>query len=533
MLDELAVANLGVIRAARLEPGPGLVVVTGETGAGKTLLLGALRLIGGGTAAADLVGPHADEARVEGRFAAGGTEVVLARRIVAGGRSRAYRDGEMVPAKALGELTSDLVEMVGQHDAHALRSPAALRAMVDGALDAGGRAALASYREAWERLRTAEDAVAQLGGDLRALERERDLARYQADEIAAAGFAPGEDEELAARARRLRNADALAAHVQAAAAAIGDDEGGGSLAVAARELERAARLDPAMADLAGQARDLVALGGDLAADLARQAGDIEADPRALAAVEERLATLAGLQRKYGPTLAAVLDFGAAMTARAAEVESLLARAEGVDAEVAAAHAAVAGAGDDLTAARRGAAKRLADAAVGHLRELGLRDPVVRFSLEPVVPGPHGADRVGVDFASDAALQPAPAAKAASGGELSRLVLALRLAAGAGEAPVVAFDEVDAGVGGATALALGRKLAALAEGRQILCVTHLPQVAAFAATHYVVDRDGNDAAVRRVAGGDRVAELSRMLSGLPESDRGREHAAELLELAARG
>ncbi len=531
MLEELAVANLGVIRAARIEPGPGLVVVTGETGAGKTLLLGALRLLGGAAAAADRVGPHGDEAQVEGRFARDGVEVVLARRVVAGGRSRAYRDGDMVPARVLGELTAGLVEMVGQHDAHALRSPAALRDLVDGALDRGGRAARSAYRAAWGALGELEAAQQALGGDLRALERERDLARYQADEIAAAGFASGDDADLQSRARRLRNAESLAGHLHAAAAAVGDDGAGEALGAAVRELGAAARLDPALAPIAEQARELVALGSELAADVARQATDLEADPEELAAVEGRLALLASLQRKYGATLDEVLAFGEAVAARAAEIDGLLERASGLDTELAAARAAVAGAGDDLAAARRGAGKRLGDAAVGHMRELGLRDPVVRVDVAPAEPGPHGADRVELAFASDAGLTPGPAAKTASGGELSRLVLALRLASGAGEAPVVAFDEVDAGVGGATALALGRKLARLAEGRQILCVTHLPQVAAFAATHYAVDRDGNEATVRLVDGADRVAELSRMLSGLPESERGREHAEELLALAA--
>ncbi len=533
MLEELAVANLGVIAAARLEPGPGLVVVSGETGAGKTLLLGALRLLSGAPAAADRVGPHGDEARVEGRFALpDGSELVLARRLVAGGRSRAYRDGEMVPARLLGELTGGVVEMVGQHDAHALRSPAALRDLVDGALDDSGAAARDSYLAAWSELTALETAQRRLGGDVRALERERDLARYQADEIAGAGFTAGDDGELQAIARRLRNAEELTAHLAAAAAAVGDDGAGAGLATAARQLRAAARLDPGLGDLAGQAAELATLTGELAGDLARRADDLEAQPAELAVVEERLALLGTLQRKYGATLDEVLAFGDGVATRAAEVDALLERAAGLDAELAAAQGVIAGAGRELAEARRRAGKSLADRAAGHLRELGFRDPVVQFEITDAAPAGHGADRVELAFASDAGLAAGPAAKTASGGELSRLVLALRLASGAGDAPVVAFDEVDAGVGGATALALGRKLAALARGRQILCVTHLPQVAAFAATHYAVDRAGTEATVRRVEAGARVEELSRMLSGLPESERGREHAEELLELAGR-
>jgi DNA repair protein RecN (Recombination protein N) len=175
---------------------------------------------------------------------------------------------------------------------------------------------------------------------------------------------------------------------------------------------------------------------------------------------------------------------------------------------------------------------LAGEARSHLHELGFAAPVVRFAAEPIPPGPNGVERVTLEFASDESLTPGPVARVASGGELSRLVLALRLAAGVTDVPIVAFDEIDAGVGGATALALGRKLASLAEGRQVLCVTHLPQVAVHADTHLVVDRDGAEAGVRAVAGDDRVEEISRMLAGTPGSEAGKDHARELLDSARR-
>ncbi len=534
VLEELAVANLGVITEARIEPGPGLVVVSGETGAGKTLLLGALRLLTGGQAAGDRIGPHGDEARAEARFAReDGEEVVVARRVVAGGRSRAYLNGAMAPARALAAATAALVEMVGQHDAHALTRPGDVRRLVDGALDGAGEKARRSYAEAWEQLTRVEAARQEVGGDRKALERERDLVRYQTDEIAAAGFGAGEDAELRSRAARLRNAEALAAHLSAALAGLDDEVGAGAgLGAAWDELRRAARLDGELAGFAERAGEVTELLAELAADLRRRADEPDHDPQTLQQVEARLAVLAGLQRKYGDTLDEVLAFGEEAAQRAAELDALLERAGGIDAELEAARREVAAAGAALAVARRTAGARLATAAVEHLAELGFRRPVVEVDVTDAHPGPAGADRVALLFASDESLTPGAAARVASGGELTRLVLALRLAGGIGEAPVVVFDEVDAGVGGATALALGRKLAALAAGRQVLCVTHLPQVAAFADAHFVVERAGAAASVRRVAGPERVAELSRMLAGMPESDRGRDHAEELLALAGK-
>jgi DNA repair protein RecN (Recombination protein N) len=251
----------------------------------------------------------------------------------------------------------------------------------------------------------------------------------------------------------------------------------------------------------------------------------------LAHVEDRLARLGDLRRKYGDTLDDILTFGEQAAGRAGELDDLLGRAEELETEERKALINVAGAGDALSAARHEAGARLAKAAEGHLRDLGFSAPVVRLDVQSADPSPSGADRVGLAFASDSALSPAPVARIASGGELSRLVLALRLAGGAGDATVVAFDEIDAGIGGTTALAMGKKLAALTTSRQVLCVTHLPQVAAFADTHFVVTRDGNRASVRPVEGEERVEELSRMLAGLPGSDKGREHAAELLTLAS--
>lgn len=531
MLDELAVANLGLITEARVEPGPGLVAVTGETGAGKTLLLGALRLLRGDPARRDRVGPAAEEARVEGRFRVAGEEIVAARRLGADG-SKAYLDGSMVPLRVLEERLQGVVEIVAQHEHLALGREASLRSILDGALDAEGRAARTAYRAAWERWRRLQADQAALGGDRRALERERELALHQAREIAGARPAPGEDARLASELERLQHAAEIGAALGSARAALAEDGGVGDVVGAlVAGLRRVAGFDPSLGAVAERAAGLGAEAADLAAELRRRAEDLEQDPEALEAARARLAILGDLKRKYGETLTEVLAFGEESGTRAERLGDLLERADSLSREEAEAAREVESTGSALTAARAAAGERLGRSAGRHLRELGFRAPVLRVQVASAPPGPGGADRADLLFSSDRSLEPGPVARVASGGELSRLVLAVHLAAGVGEAPVVAFDEIDAGIGGETALSMGEKLSALAQGRQVLVVTHLPQVAAFADTHLVVERKGNRAAVRRVAGAERVEELSRMLGGLPASERGRGHAAELLQAAA--
>ncbi|NNC92830.1 MAG: DNA repair protein RecN, partial [Acidimicrobiia bacterium] len=256
------------------------------------------------------------------------------------------------------------------------------------------------------------------------------------------------------------------------------------------------------------------------------------DPGELQELEARIALLNDLKRKYGADLGEVLAFGARVVARVEEIGDLLGRADRLESELGDARAAVGIAGERLRSARHRVAKEIAGTTVGHLQQLGFTAPVVEIVVRASESAAGGADTVELLFSSDAAIAPGPAGRVASGGELSRLVLSLRLAAGVGEAAIIAFDEIDAGIGGATALAMGEKLQGLAAGRQVLCVTHLPQVAAYATTHLVVDREGATARVRPVIGDERVGEIARMLSGLPESERGQEHALELIELGRK-
>ncbi len=531
MLDELIVSNLGIIESAHLEPGPGFVVVTGETGAGKTMLLGALRLLMGTSARRDLVGPAGGESLVDGRFLFNdGDEVTMRRRVNREGRSKAYLDGSMVPAKALQEKTSAHIEVVGQHDHMLLTTPNGARSLVDAAFGAAGRQAAGDYRKAWEELVLVRQKLELLGGGRRELERELEMAQFQSEEIDAAGFARGDDELLQSRVDRLRNAEDLAQGYELVLESLGDEGAQASFLRTANDLARMVRLDSSLADAVERVDSLAAQLGELHLDLASAASALEHEPGELDDLEERIQQMGTLRRKYGESLSEVLSFGERAAERAAELAELLGTADDLADELAGATDAAVAAAEKLSGQRRKAAKRVARDAISHLTDLGMSDPVLRFDFTASELGPAGADRVDLVFASSPGLTPGPAAKVASGGELSRLTLALRLAAGVGDAQLLAFDEVDAGIGGSTALAMGDKLARLAADRQLFCVTHLPQVAAHAKTHYVVERTGAGAEVRRVDGDERLAELSRMLGGLADSERGQLHAAELLAAA---
>lgn len=527
MLEELGVTNLGVIESTHIEPGPGLVVITGETGTGKTLLAGAVGLLIGDPTRSGLIGPYASEAKVEGRFLIDGEELVLSRRLV-DGRSRAYRNGEMVSLKVLAEEGLGLVEMVAQHDHLAIGKESSVLALVDRLLDAQGRDFQAAYRAAWTEL--VEIRSSALQGDLRTIERARDLAAYEADEIDRSGFRLGDDSELQKDLARRRNAVELTELLTGAHDSLeqGTDEVGSAL----EALRRAGRFDEEMELLADRAGGLGAEIADLSLTVRRIMETIDHDPDQLERQEERLALLGDLRRKYGDSLDEILAYGVAAQARAADLTTSLEAAAtyAVDLEKAERDAEAASAA--LTEARRKAATRLCEDAVGHLTELGFTSPhvSVRFEARPL--RESGDSQLALQFASDDRLTPGPVGKVASGGELSRLVLALRLAGGVGDAPVVVFDEIDAGVGGRTALSLGRKLAGLANDRQVFVVTHLPQVAAFANYHFVVDRTTDRAEVKLVQGDQRIDEIARMLAGLDDSQQGRDHAAELVAAAQR-
>jgi DNA repair protein RecN (Recombination protein N) len=530
MLEELAASNLGLIKSASISLGEGLTVVTGETGTGKTLMLGALRLIRGESAGKGLIGPHGDGLDVSARFIDSEAEQI-ARRSVTPSRSKAYLNGSISTASALADEMGSRISIVGQHDQHMITSTAGLRGLVDRVLDGDGRKHRSAYEHAWVAYMAVVEEAAALGTDHRALEREGEMLRFQVSEIDDAGFAPGDEENLRSMAARLRSAETLAVHIDTAMGALGDEGASMQISSALSAVRSAASLDDSLGDLDERLDEMVIVLGELLSDLGRYGSLLTSDPGELGRTEERLAALGGLKRKYGDTIDDIQTFRKDASERSSSLQELLAAAEDIEDRLAMASTSVAKAGHALTVVRTQAGEALASKSVDHLTDLGFSDPVVSISVVPTEPASHGADTTTLLFASDRSLALAPASAVASGGELSRLVLALTLAAGGADADVVAFDEIDAGLGGSTALAMGRKLASLAKTRQVICVTHLPQVAAFGSSHLVVKRSGTIATVDEVSDGERVTEISRMLAGLSGSDLGQQHAAELLALAA--
>lgn len=531
MLEELVVHNLGLIESASLEFGAGLTVVTGETGTGKTLMLGALRLLKGENAPKGLVGPHSDTLDASAIISLDGGETVV-RRTVSASRSRAYLDGAIVTATALAQAIGDDIAIVGQHDQHTITSMTGIRRLVDRCLDDEGQAALERYEASWTTFAQTTAEAEALGGDLRALEREAEMLSFQVGEIDDAGFDVDDEADLRSSVAKLRSAEELAVEIGTAMNELGDEGVQGRLELAVRSIRRAQAIDPSLDTAVEQGDALVLLVDELLADLVRYSDDLTSDADALALTEDRLALLGSLKRKYGDTIEDILTFRKEADARASALTTLLATSADVDARMTAALDGVVAAGADLSRARQAAGSRLASATVAHLNDLGFSDPVVLVDVQDAEPARSGADRISLLFASDASLAPAPASAVASGGELSRLVLALTLGAGGADTGIVAFDEIDAGIGGATALAMGRKLAALATDRQVICVTHLPQVAAHGDAHLVVRRTGTVTSVSPIQGEARVNEIARMLAGLDESDVGQQHAAELLAMAQR-
>jgi DNA repair protein RecN (Recombination protein N) len=525
MLAELAVTDLGVIADLSLLLGPGMTALTGETGAGKTLVVTAIELLVGGRSDASVVRPGAQEARVEGRFVIGDDELVLARVIPADGRSRAYVNGRLAPVSALAEMGGSLVDLHGQHAHQSLLAPATQRA----ALDAFGKVDLEPLRAARGHLTEIDAALAALGGDERARAREIDLLRFQVAELGAAGITgPDEDDALAAEESLLGDA---VAHREAAAAvhaALVDD--GGAVDAVGVALAALAGRAP-FADVEQRLRAASAELAEAAADARAVADGIDEDPARLDAVRTRRQLLRDLRRKYGESLEDVIAFGGEASERLAELDAHDARASALDAEREQALADERECSAVVAAARRKAAPELAAAVQEQLVPLAM--PKARLGV--AVEGDDPADDVRILLSANPGEPLGPLSKIASGGELARTMLALRLALGDAAIGTLVFDEVDAGIGGEAALAVGRSLAALGGQAQVLVVTHLPQVAAFAHQQVAVTKEEAGgrtvASARAIDGADRVIELSRMLSGQPDSVAARGHAEELLAVAA--
>jgi DNA repair protein RecN (Recombination protein N) len=575
VLVELRVVNLGVIEDQTILLGPGLTAVTGETGAGKTLLVDAISLLTGGSADSNLVAPGATEARIEGRFevdpssangggsegsangggpegsangggpeASGagrssgedldGSEVILTRVLPASGRSRCYINGRMVAAAELAGLGRSLVDIHGQHAHQSLLSPAAQRRALDAAFGIDTSAVDARRRV----IRELTQDQAELGGDPRERARQTDLLSYQLREIEAAAVDdPDEDEALVREEELLGDAAGLVDAAASVYEALAGDDGAGDRV--GRAVAAAANRGP-LEDLHRRLIDLQEELSDVAASARNLAESVEDDPARLAAVGERRRILTELRRKYGGTLSEVMAYRDELVARLAEISSHEQRAADIEAALDRAYRQLRAAQEDVWSARQAAGPKLAQAVEAELHELAM--PKARFEVEI---GPDPADEsVTWLLGANPGLPVLPLAKAASGGELARTMLATRLVTGPrveGGPATLIFDEVDAGVGGEAAIAVGRALAALGGDHQVLVVTHLPQVAAFASAHLTISKDvvggpegeRTTATARPVDGPNRVVEIARMLSGRPDSDSARVHAEELLAAGAAG
>lgn len=558
MLAELRIADLGVIGDATIEPGPGFTAVTGETGAGKTMIVTGLALLAGAKADPRLVRSGAARALVEGRWVVApdqaeslaelGAEVedgeVLVTRQLGANRSRMAIGGAQVPLSTGAVLVGEWVTVHGQSEQLRLGTPERQREVLDRYAGPELAGVLASYRGDYAARRAAADELAELTTRSQARARELDLLRFGLDEIAKVDPQPAEDQALAAEALRLQAVDdlRLAAH-QALTALVGDEDvydstdALGLVGVARKALtpavERDSGLGPIAEELAGAAAALA----DVASSLASYAAGLDADPLRLEWIAGRRAELGHLTRKYGETVDEVLEWAARAVERVTELDAGDDRIARLRADVAALDERLRASAGRITALRRVAASALAELVAGELQALAMPRARLTFELTPTELGPHGADQVSLLFSANPGSAPGPLGKVASGGELSRVRLALEVVlANQARGETFVFDEVDAGVGGAVAFEIGRRLARLAEHCQVVVVTHLAQVAAFAQRHYVVAKadDGSvtTSGVRLVTDADRLDVLATMMGGLESSDSALAHAKELLETARR-
>jgi DNA repair protein RecN (Recombination protein N) len=579
VLAEMRIQGLGVIDEATLELGPGFTVVTGETGAGKTMVVTGLYLLSGGRAEASRVRAGAKKAVVEGRFAlpagssaaevAGeaGAEpdddgtLIAARTLNAEGRSRAYLGGRSVPVGVLSELSEQLIAVHGQNDQLRLLRPAEQRAVLDrfaGEAVAGPLAEYHRVREEWQRV--ASELVERTERS-REMAREADLLRHGLSEIEAVDPQPGEDEDLVAEAKRLADADQLREAASAAQFAVsgspdGDPDAPGALGGIGEARRRLSGTDDqALRDLEPRLAEAAALLADVGAELSGYLDHLDADPARLEQVLARQAELKQLTRKYAADVDGVLAWAEDARQRLSGLDTseealteLARRRDELAAELA-------GHAERLSAERRAAADQLAKAVTEELAGLAMPHASVDVAVQPrpaepgdaaaltvggqqLHAGPDGVDDVELRLVAHPGAPALPVHKGASGGELSRVMLALEVVLShADPVPTLVFDEVDAGVGGRAAVEVGRRLARLARTHQVIVVTHLAQVAAFADRHLVVDKNAAESGgltrsgVYQLDDSERVVELARMLAGLDFTHSGRAHAEELLATAA--
>ncbi len=567
MLEEVRITGLGVIDDAVLEISAGFTALTGETGAGKTMVVTALGLLFGGRADPARVRPGAQRATVEGRLLVSpkvareveesggdlddnGSTLVLSRSVSSEGRSRAFAGGHSVPVSLLQVLADDLVAVHGQSDQQQLLRAGRQRDALDRFAGAELAVVLSDYRRVFARHRAVREELEALTNAERERATEAETLRIGLAEVDAAAPEEGEDAALLAEEEKLANADALHAAATVAHEALLGDPAAASpdasdaltlLGLAGRALDPVRAHDAALGGLADRLSEASYLISDIAAELASYTESLDSDPARLAGVQERRAALGRLIRAYGgpsADVAGVLDWAKQAGSRLAELEGDDDKIGALAAEESALAGQVTELAARLSGLRRAAAERFAVEVTAELTALAMPHASLTAAVtELEAPGPYGADDVELRLAAHPGAPPLPLSRGASGGELSRVMLAIEVVfAGADPVPTFVFDEVDAGVGGKAAVEIGRRLARLARSAQVIVVTHLPQVAAFADNHLVVEKSGDGlvtaSGVVRLDRAGRTRELSRMLGGLEDSEHGQAHAEELLALAAR-
>jgi DNA repair protein RecN (Recombination protein N) len=552
VLRELHISGLGIIQDLDLQLTPGLTVLTGETGAGKTMLTVGVSLAVGARASAQLVGAGAAAARVQARFDAlprwsteadgdhreawiEDGEVILARSVGSDGRSSARIGGQLATASALADLGADLIEIHGQHGSLRLLDAATQTGFLDRFAGAEHLVTVRTYADTYRLLDARRRSLRRLEEDVRDREREIDLLRYQVNEINAVDPRPGETDALQAEEARLAHGERLLELAAAGERTLSGDAGSGEgLASVAHDLAVMEELDPSVSGLAERAGALVAEASELARDLRDYREALAFDPARSESLRERIADLKGLHRKYGAGDDEVLDFLRIATERLDALSGADERLEELRAEVDRLGAEAAASAATVTTGRASAAPALGRALTDELAELGMNGAEIRVSLDPLdALGLGGAERVELLLRGGPGQPSLPLGKAASGGELSRVMLACRsVLSDLDEVPTLVFDEIDAGIGGVAGLAVGRRLARLSADRQVVVVTHLPQIACFADLHVRVTKREGVATLEVLDDAERVRELSRMLAGLETSEHGGSHAEELLAEAAR-
>jgi len=560
MLRELRIENLLLIERAELRLGEGLNAITGETGAGKTVLAHSLDLLMGGKARAQIVRPGAAEAWVEGvfdlpaglleepefaelaeRLPEGAEEVVLGRRVSASGRTSAFVAGRAATAADLKLLGGRLLAFFGQHEHRRLTISSAQLEILDGFVGAEHLQLRREYREAHRECGRLAAELAELREREGSRERDLDLYRYELSEIEAVAPVPEEREQMAGDRERLRHAEGLREAAGAAHAALSgaDADGGGAtagVAEAESSLQAVAGLDVGLDALGERVAALAVELGDIAAELRDYGEGVEADPGALQAIEERLEAIDRLERKHGGSVEAVLAHAERCREEIARLEGAEERNVEAEADLAAAEARRAELGERLSAGREAAAAPLEQRVAAELEQLAMAGASLQVVLEPHPDGfgASGRETVELRVAPNPGIEAAPLRDAASGGELSRVMLALSGLGQGASAGTMVFDEIDAGIGGNTARVVGERLHALARGRQVICITHLPQVASLADAHFRLEKDVSgeeaSASVERLEGEGVVAEIRRMLGGESSDDAATEHARELLKAA---